>query len=406
MSRLDVLHVTSAHVVRDTRIFVKEARALADAALKVGIVGPGAIEDHTNYQNIELITIPAPTSRLARFTTFALRLDKIVRRHQPKVVHIHDPDLLGIARIWKRRGIKIVYDVHEDFPKALLSRAWLGPHWVRKIASTLVNQMETRATRWVDGFVFADRHLATRFQGCHGVVVRNYLETSEWPELPRQGPAEDQIRCVYVGDITVARGVFRMCEATYAAAGQIHLHLAGPIPKDLRIKVEAHPAKSWITLHGRKSRSEVAELLSKADVALCLPQPTPAYVDALPVKILEYLYNHLPVVATQLPRLERETHLQSGLFLVPWAASSQDIVQAISTAAQARRPDLRNMLERHYNWQNEAKELVRFYRSFLCQPSARQRGTDRLMTSNISAISAPETSPPAFKRTSTASVPK
>lgn len=406
MSGLDILHVTSAHVVSDTRIFVKEACALTDSRLKVGIVGPGISSGEVRSCGVNLITIPAPATRFHRFTTFGFALDRIVRRTRPKVVHIHDPDLLGIARIWKRRGIKIVYDIHEDFPKALLSRAWLGPNWVRRAIAALTDRLERRAVNWVDGFVFADEHLGTRFQGCHGVVIRNYLKVSEWSSRPNHRQAKQETQCIYVGDITSARGVFRMCDAAFAAAGEIHLHLVGPIPAELRAKVNAHPAKAWVTLHGRKSRAEVATLLKKADVALCLPQPTPAYLDALPVKVLEYLYNQLPVVATRLPRLESETRLKPGLSLVPWTASSEAVVHAIRAAAQAPAPDLRCVIEEHYNWQNEAPKLAGFYRNLLNRPNLDHSRKDRLITSNVSAIPIPETSPPAFKRTPTASAPK
>ncbi len=365
MSRLDILHVTSAHIVQDTRIFIKEARALADAQLKTGILGPGKAKARAQCRGIELITLRAPTTRLARFTIFALRLDKIVRKSRPKVVHIHDPDLLFLARIWKWYGIKIVYDVHEDFPKAVLSRSWLGPQWVRGLVSALIDKVEGGSVRWVDGFVLADTHLAARFHGCHSVVVRNYLEAEEWTVSPKPRPDGNPIQCIYVGDITAARGVFRMCDAAYAAAGQIHLNLVGPIPDTLRAKVEEHPASPWITLYGRRNRMEVAGLLNKADVALCLPKPTPAYVDALPVKILEYLYNQLPVVATQLPRLERETFLREGLFLVPWTAPSSAVADAVFEAANSPQPDLSGVVHEHYNWKNEAAKLVKFYTSLL-----------------------------------------
>jgi len=144
---MDVLHVTSAHVVKDTRIFVKEARALAKAGFNVGVVGPGPTHLETRSEGVALITLPAPKMRLARFTTFAISLDRVVRHMRPKVVHIHDPDLLGIARIWKRRGIRIVYDVHEDFPKALLSRSWLGPIWLRRAIAALTDKTEHAVPR-------------------------------------------------------------------------------------------------------------------------------------------------------------------------------------------------------------------------------------------------------------------
>jgi len=55
---MDVLHVTSAHVVKDTRIFVKEARALAKAGFNVGVVGPGPTHLETRSEGVALITLP------------------------------------------------------------------------------------------------------------------------------------------------------------------------------------------------------------------------------------------------------------------------------------------------------------------------------------------------------------
>ncbi|MDB4558949.1 glycosyltransferase [Amylibacter sp.] len=366
---LDILHLTSAHPVQDTRIFVKEARALAASGFAVGILGPGDKSDQWDADGVSIHTLPRPSSRKARFSSFAKALFLYSLSLKPKVVHLHDPDLLLLAPKFQRRGVKVVYDVHEEFPKAILSRAWLGPIWIRRIVAKLFDGMEIFALRWLDGVVLADTQLARRFEDANSVVVRNFLDLFEWQSRPSQRAPSGAIRCIYVGDITIARGLDRMCEAIAEVRGRgltIHLDLIGPISPANRKRVEAHAVGQSITIHGRMSRKQVARSLSQSDIALCLLQPLPAYQEALPVKVLEYFVSCLPVVATDLPRLREEVTLAEGLTLVGWNADDGALGQSIITAvgmSNARRSDLRKSVVGHYNWANEAGKLVAFYQA-------------------------------------------
>ena len=266
MTGLDILHVTSAHPVWDTRTFVKEARSLAAFGFRVGMLGPGD-QDHVDIRDeVTIITLPPTQGRRARMTQFGPRLYRKILELRPKAIHIHDPELLIIARLPKRHGIKVVYDVHEEFPKALLSRAWLGPVWMRAMAARITDWVERRAGAWVDGIVLTDTQLAVRFPASKSVVLHNYVDVSEWAEFaPSPCQVGGPIRCIYVGDIAAARGLHRMCDAVGAAIDNglaVHLDLVGPISDTLRDVVANHPKSAAMTLHGRQDRGEVARLLA------------------------------------------------------------------------------------------------------------------------------------------------
>lgn len=366
--RIDILHLTSAHPVSDTRIFVKEARALSNAGYLVAVAGPGDTTDEQNRDKIQVNTFLRPKGRLARFTSFALTLYRFSVGMNPRVVHIHDPDLLLIAWFLKRRGVKIVYDVHEEFSKAILSRAWLGPMFIRRETAKLTNKLEKYATRWMDGVVLADTQLADKFPPDRSVVVRNYLDMSEWQtELPQQEASPRPLRCIYVGDISEARGLTRMCDAIHEASNlgiNVTLELVGRVSEAQRNTIKNHPAASNVLLSGWGTRSDVAKKLATSDVAFCLLEPTPAYCDALPVKVLEYIVSGLHVISTDLPRLRREALLKDAIQFVPWDAQTGALGFAIAQGKKsdpAQRQRLQNAVIEHYNWANEGKILIDFY---------------------------------------------
>lgn len=370
--RIDILHLTSAHPVSDTRIFVKEARALAEAGFRVAVAGPGDVIGQKNKDQVQVFTLARPESRLARFTSFGRTLYRFSVEMNPRVVHIHDPDLLLLTWCLKQRGIKIVYDVHEEFPKAVLSRAWLGPLIIRRGVAKLIDMLEQCAARWVDGIVLADTQLAHRFPLDRSVITRNYLDMSEWSTtLPASNEITQPLRSIYVGDISEARGLTRMCDAiqeAHEAGIKATLELVGCISDTQRKTITNHPAARHIIQHGWGTRTEVSEKLATSDIAFCLLEPTPAYREALPVKVLEYIVSGLQVIATDLPRLRSETLLKDAIHFVPWDAPKGAWGAAIghaNTTDRARQERLKQVVSEHYNWANEADRLVAFYDGLL-----------------------------------------
>lgn len=366
--RVDILHLTSAHSVSDTRIFVKEARALSRAGYRVAVAGPGKVLSQQTVNRVQVHTLKCPSNRLARFTSFARNLYCLSIKINPRVIHIHDPDLLIIGWLLKRRGIKIVYDVHEEFPKAILSRTWLGPPIFRRGVARGVDKIEQSAARWLDGVVLADKQLAPRFPSNKSVVIRNYLDMSEWPTTTAsQGEDSQTLRCIYVGDISEARGLTRMCDAIHEAHGlgiKVTLELVGQVNECQHNTISKHPAARHIINYGWGTRSQVAEKLATSDIAFCILEPTPAYQEALPVKVLEYIVSGLRIIATDLPRLRTETLLKDAIQFVPWDAPIGALGAAIaqlSTSNLAQRKRLQNIVIDNYNWAGEANQLIDFY---------------------------------------------
>jgi len=224
------------------------------------------------------------------------------------VLLVLDPDLVlpALVRRWLagRRGgagagSVLVADVHEDYAKALLDRSWArGP---RMVAGRFLVASAVRATARADVTLVADEHLPPRRPRSR-LVVRNVplLDMLPVPEAPDPVP-----RALYVGDVRRSRGL-QMMLAVLEACPDWSLDVVGPVAaadQEWLARWRAtSPARDRVTFHGRRPPREAWQLARGAWAGLCLLEPTPAFVGALPSKILEYLACGLPVVTTPLPR--------------------------------------------------------------------------------------------------------
>ena len=70
-------------------------------------------------------------------------------RERADLYHFHDPELLWVGVLLKLRGFRVIYDVHEDVPKQIMSKPWI-PRWARPIISKAVHLVEQLGARIVD----------------------------------------------------------------------------------------------------------------------------------------------------------------------------------------------------------------------------------------------------------------
>ena len=69
--------------------------------------------------------------RFLRRTITAWQVYRIARRQQADLYVIHDSELLPWARLLRWTGNRVIYDMHENVPKDILSKTWI-PAWLRK----------------------------------------------------------------------------------------------------------------------------------------------------------------------------------------------------------------------------------------------------------------------------------
>jgi len=124
--------------------------------------------------------------------------------------------------------------------------------------------------------------------------------------LPEPPELVGSPRAVYVGDVRSSRGLFDMLDALELAPGW-RLDMVGPVAETDRRALKARLARDpclagRITWHGRLPPSRAWQVARGAWVGLCLLRDTPAFHDAVPSKLYEYLAAGLVPLASDLPR--------------------------------------------------------------------------------------------------------
>ncbi len=239
------------------------------------------------------------------------------------VLLVLDPDLVVPAMTRRRLGgPPVAVDVHEDYTKLVLDRDWPSAQ-VKAVTSGLrwANELTARA----DLTIVADDQVPP-LRARNRVVVRN---TPESGYLPEPADPAARPRALYVGDIRRTRGAFDMVRAI-AQAPDWTMDLVGPIAPseadELRAQIAAERLGDRVRLWGRQPPERAWAGAADAWVGLSLLHSTPAFVEALPTKVVEYLTAGLPVLASPLPRQE-SLLVDSGAGIVVDAAAAGEVLR-------------------------------------------------------------------------------
>jgi glycosyltransferase involved in cell wall biosynthesis len=285
--------VSSGHDVADARLHREVAAAVA-AGLRVEVLGLGSASD--GPAGAAVSARPRPRGVASRL---ALALAQPWRA-RGRVLLTLDPDVVPAALLAARlRRRRLVVDLHEDYAALSRDRAW-----ARGLAGRVTRagvRGVLAAARHADLVVVADEHVPPRTAPAR-LVVPNAPAGAYLPEPCDPGPVP---RAVYIGDVRRSRGLPVMLAAVEAAPGW-ELDVVGPVAAAdqgwLDSWIATSPAASRVRFHGRRPPEQAWALARGAWVGLSLLDDTPAFRDAVPSKLYEYLAAGLAVATTPLPR--------------------------------------------------------------------------------------------------------
>lgn len=362
-----VVHLSTNHTPFDTRIFVKECSSLVSAGYQVAYVVP----HHSDIESsgVRIYSVPIPKTRLRRLFFTAGQIYRRALRANADLYHFHDFDLIFVGLLLKLAGKKVIYDAHEDLPRQLMNKHWIKPVF-RPSLAWLVGIVEQLGSRYFDGIVAATPTIAKRFPQQKTTIVRNFPLLSEF-EIEHGPYVNRPLDVAYIGGITLVRGAKEIVQAMSLLDVHATLRLAGKFePAALQSELVQLNGWSKVDYLGWQSRSQIAELLNHVRVGLVTLYPISNYVDALPVKLFEYMAAGVPVVASNFP-LWKTIIEEAGCGLLVNPLNPAEIAEAIQwllenpLEAQRMGEAGKAAISTRLNWLSESANLLKQYADVL-----------------------------------------
>lgn len=362
-----IVHLTTMHTRDDVRIFHKECSSLAKECYEVHLI----VADGKGYDEANDVKRHSIKRRYGRFQRVFIQPWKMyltARKLRAAIYHLHEPELLSIALLLKLTGACVVYDSHEDVPRAVMGRDWVHPLF-KRFLSFIFELFEDYFTKRISAVVAATPYITLRFLKINKLTinVNNFPLLSEMFE-PLQKRTDEEVVC-YVGGISRIRGLIEMVTAMEFVNAK--LILAGPF-ENTNMELAAKKLLGWskVDYKGIVRRNEVYQIMGHSRAGLLFYYPEPNHINAQPNKMFEYMSASIPVIASNFT-LWREIidSVECGIVADPLKPT--EIANAIRWIlehpfeAEAMGQRGRKAVEQIYNWDIESLKLIDLYRELL-----------------------------------------
>ena len=362
---MKITHLTSAHPRFDTRIFFKMCSSLSNKGFDVSLVVADGKGDETK-SGVKIVDVGPSKNRFFRILSAPKRVYSKAVLIDADIYHLHDPELLPIGLKLKKCGKTVIFDSHEDIPKQMLTKPYLNKSLL-KLLSFSIKKYEAWVCKQLDGVITATPYIREKFLKInpYTIDINNFPILDEFSTMTKWKDKKKEV--CYVGGIDKIRGIKELIQAMGKIKNDVKLNLCGVFSnKNTEKEVKAQSGWRQVLEHGFINRQGVREILTRSIAGLVTLHPTINYIDALPVKMFEYMSAGIPVIASNFP-LWREIIGGNNCGICVDPMKPKEIAEAIDYVinhpkqAEKMGNNGRIAVEQKYNWENEVEKLLKFY---------------------------------------------
>ncbi len=329
--------LTHSHYEEDPRVR-REAESLVRAGVPVIVYGlrrPGEpraeVIDGVQLRRLDVQRHQGAgiTIYMAEYVAFLLRsLVAATRAHRHerfRAIHVHTlPDFLVFATLpLKLVGVPVILDLHEAMPEFFRMRFGrrIGEEGLRaRLAHRLLVLQERASVTFADAVItvndaLGDRLLAMGVRRAKITILLNTPSLERWDAAahPARAFREDgTLRLVYAGAVTpiyeldvVVRAIAALASSRPDLPVTLDVYGRGDSAEALTALAAELGVADRVTLRGRIPIEAVPAAVAAADIGLA-PTVRTEFTDfSLSTKIFEYAAMGKPVIASELPTIER-----------------------------------------------------------------------------------------------------
>ena len=369
-----VCHVTSVHQRYDTRIFHKECTSLAKAGYDVTLlVADNKAPEVRN--GVKIISADfKPASRLDRILHSSRVMFKHAMQINAEIYHLHDPELLPVAKKLKQNSKKVIFDSHENHTAQIACKRYL-PAALQQTAASVYKLYETSALRCCDAVV-----VPCTFYGGVNIFEGRCKKTVYISNAPKLEELYDKYNpenrkwnkaICHIGGLTYERGIMHLIKAAYKA--DVKLILAGKFsPNGYHEELQKMPEYQCVDYRGFVDRDGLMEIFNESSIGMATILNIGQYNtgDNFATKVYEYMSVGLPVIISKYAYADKAvSKYKFGLSVKPddinaIADAIRQIIES-PTAAKEMGNAGRLAVKTEFNWSIEEQKLIALYQSLI-----------------------------------------
>ncbi len=365
-----IVHISTVHPRRDTRIFYRECLSLVKNGFNVILVVADGLGNEA-FEKVEIIDLGKENGRISNFIKPYFAILKFIKKLKPDLVHFHDAELMIVGKAIQRKGIPVFYDIHENVAAQILDKKHIKKylrkplHYTYKlIEKLLINNFH---------LILAEDSYSKiyRTKGKTVTVVLNLPESNSFKNFITDERTENGV--FYIGGVSNERGLDVIIEALHILKRKnidFFMHYIGAVSNNLLSKLSIKEIDNNIKFYGRMDLMDGYLISKKCKVGLAVLKPINNYLESYPTKFFEYMSIKLPVITSNFKLYKNviETH-NCGYCIDPFSATSL----ANKIEVLLKDDDLVKLMGENgykatlnkYNWSQEELKLLSIYNSVL-----------------------------------------